>query len=171
VGLLFDWRFCPRCGASLEHLEGRVECGSCGFVRYANSLPAVSVLVVDAHDRLLLARRAVEPAAGLWDTIGGFLEEDEDALAGLRREVLEETGLEVEPSVFVGAYTDRYGEGDAAPWALNLVWEARIVRGEPKPADDVSELRWFQRDELPAREDLAFEWLSKAFADWTEKGR
>jgi ADP-ribose pyrophosphatase YjhB (NUDIX family) len=168
VGLLFDWRFCPRCRAVLEHLPGRVECGSCRFVRYANSLPAVAVLVVDDDGRLLLARRAVEPAAGLWDTIGGFLEEDEDALDGLRREAYEETGLEVEPGDFVGAYTDRYGAGDAAPWALNLVWEARIVRGEPEPADDVSELRWFPPDRLPVDDELAFRWLSTALAEWVE---
>jgi hypothetical protein len=51
---------------------------------------------------------------------------------------------------------DRYGEGEAAPATLNLYWTARVLAGEPAPADDVSELRWFARDRLPAREDLAF---------------
>jgi 8-oxo-dGTP diphosphatase len=102
----------------------------------------------------------VEPAAGLWDTIGGFLDEGEDAVAGLRREVLEEAGIEVEVERFVGAFVGSYGIGLDAPSVLNLVWEVRIVAGDPTPADDVSELRWFQRAALPAESELAFDWLA-----------
>jgi hypothetical protein len=39
---------------------------------------------------------------------------------------------------------------------LNLCWTATIVSGEAAPSDDVSELRWFEPDELPGEEDLAF---------------
>jgi len=53
----------------VAHEEARVECGECGcLVHYANSVPAVSALVVDVERRVLLARRAVEPDLGLWDT-------------------------------------------------------------------------------------------------------
>ena len=77
----------------------------------------MAALVVDGEGRLLLGRRAFEPDIGLWDTIGGFLEEDEDALAALHREVYEETGLEVEVGEFVGAFSDRYGQDADAPGA------------------------------------------------------
>jgi 8-oxo-dGTP diphosphatase len=167
VGVLSGWRFCPRCRAELEHHEGTVECASCGFVHYANPVPAVSVLVVDDEEkRLLLARRAREPDAGLWDTPGGFLNEGETPEAALRRELLEETGLEVGAGRFVGIFADRYGDGEDAPFVLNLVWEGRIVSGEPVPADDVSELRWFARDELPADDEVAFRWLAPALRRW-----
>ena len=86
-----------------------------------------------------------EPDAGLWDLLGGFLEEGEDPLAGLRRELLEETGVEIEPDGFLGTFIDTYGDGPTATYVLNLAWRARIVGGEPAPADDVSELRWFSR--------------------------
>ena len=158
--MLAGWRYCPRCGASLVHHGGRVECSACGFVRYASSAPAVGALVTDGEGRVLLARRAVEPAAGLWDTIGGFLDEGEDAVAGLRREVLEEAGIEVELERFVGAFVGGYGIGFDAPSVLNLVWEVRIVAGDPTPADDVSELRWFRRAALPAESELASDWLA-----------
>ena len=64
---------------------------------------------------------------------------------------------------FVGAYPDRYGDGEDAPVALNLVWKATLVCDEIGlvPADDVSELRWFARDELPSADELAFRWLAR----------
>jgi len=166
MGTLDGWRFCPRCAVEVAPEGGRVECPSCGFVAYANPVPAVSALVVDDTGRLLLAKRAVEPDAGLWDTVGGFVEEGEDALGALQREVLEETGLEVEVGDFVGAYADRYGDEPEAPTALILAWEALAVRGEPHPADDVAEVRWFARDALPSDDELAFRWLARCLREW-----
>lgn len=134
-------------------------------------MPAVAALVVDDEGRLLLGRRASEPDVGLWDTIGGFLEEDEDALAALHREVREETALEVEVGDFVGAFSDGYGDGEDAPTALNLVFEARKMRGEPEPADDVTELAWFAPDALPADDELAFCWIAPALHKWAARAQ
>jgi 8-oxo-dGTP diphosphatase len=166
VGVLAEWRFCPRCGAELQHHGSTVDCPVCGFVHYANPVPAAAALVVDEAGRLLLARRAGEPDAGLWDTPGGFLDEAEDPRAGLRRELLEEAGVEIEIGDFFGMYLDRYGRGEDAPYVLNLVWHASIVDGQLAPADDVSELAWFARDALPPPEELAFEWLAVALPEW-----
>jgi len=169
VGVLDGWRYCPRCGSPLVHDHGRVECGACGFVHYANSAPTASAFVLDHAGSVLLARRAYEPDAGLWDVPGGFLEEGEDPVEGLRRELLEETGLTIEPGDFVGAFTDTYGDGPGATAVLNLVWEASIAAGEPAPADDVSELRWFPRGGLPLDEELAFRWLAPSLRAWAER--
>ncbi len=99
---------------------------------------------------MLLGRRAHDPDAGLWDVLGGFVDEGEHPLDALRRELDEETGLGVEPGAFLGAFIDTYGEDPEATSVLNLVWEARIVSGDPSPADDVSELRWFPQRRTPA---------------------
>lgn len=176
MGVLDGWRFCPRCGSDLHAAPGRVECPACGLVHYAHSAPTASALVLDEAGRVLLARRRYEPDAGRWDVPGGFLEEGEDPLAGLRRELREETGLEIEVGSFVGAFTDVYGDGPGATAVLNLLWEARFAGGEPVPADDVAELAWFPPDALPADEELAFRWLAPALRAWatsrkTPKGR
>ncbi len=84
-------------------------------------------------------------------------------LDGLRRELREETGLEIEPGNYLGAYADTYGESGTA--VLNLVFEARVVDGDMAPADDVADLRWFDLDDLPAREELAFRWVSRFLDD------
>ena len=150
---LESWRHCPRCGAAIEPLDGgaRVECSSCGFKHYASSKPTASGLVIDGAGRILLARRAGEPEAGKWDLPGGFLEEGEDPKAALARELAEETSLEVELLEFFDVVVDRYGDDDEAQHTLNLYWKCGVLSGEPTPADDVAELRWFARDELPAR--------------------
>jgi ADP-ribose pyrophosphatase YjhB (NUDIX family) len=166
VGVLAGWRFCPRCASELNHLGGSVECPSCGLVHYANSAPAVSAFVTDREGRVLLARRAADPDAGLWDAPGGFLDEGELPEDGLRREFLEETGLDIEIGTFVGTFVDRYGDAPDAASVLNLVWEATFGAGEPVPADDVSELRWFALDALPDDSELAFTWLARCLRSW-----
>jgi ADP-ribose pyrophosphatase YjhB (NUDIX family) len=153
---LAAWRLCPRCAAELEHAEVSVTCPGCGFSAYANPAPTASALLVDRSGRILLSRRADAPKAGLWDLPGGFFDEGESPGEALRRELREETGVEVEPGAFVGGFPDRYGAD--GPWTINFYWEARVADGQPEPqaADDVAELRWFPRDALPPRGEFAF---------------
>ena len=166
VGELTGWRWCPRCREQLRGDTSRLDCEACGFVCYASSKATAGALVIDAHGRVLLARRAFEPFKGYWDLPGGFLEEGEHPLDGLRRELREETGLEVEPLEFLGVWMDRYGGDSTADVTLNLYWTARATAGEPQAADDVSELGWFDPDELPAPGELAFDNVPQVLAAW-----
>ncbi len=165
MGELDGWRLCPRCGAELGGDAARLACDACGFIVYASSKPTAGALCVD-NGRVLLARRAHPPFQGFWGIPGGFLDEGEDPLDGLRRELREETGLEVEPQRFLGIWMDRYGGDSTAEATLNLYWTAQVVGGEAAPADDVSELRWFGRNELPAADELAFENVPLVLAAW-----
>jgi ADP-ribose pyrophosphatase YjhB (NUDIX family) len=168
MGELDGWKLCPRCGSVLRGNSARLDCGECGFIVYASSKPTAGALCVD-NGRVLLTRRAFEPFKGFWDIPGGFLEEGEDPRDGLRRELREETGLEVEPERFLGVWMDRYGGDSTAEATLNLYWIARVVGGRPAPADDVSELRWFSRAELPAADELAFENVPLVLATWRDE--
>ena len=166
MALLHGWIFCPRCATRLEPEDGQLHCPGCGSIYYANSAPCVSALVEDAEHRLLLARRAVEPFLGKWDCPGGFLEEGEHPVDGLRRELLEETGLVAGPMRFLGVWMDVYGDTPDAVATLNIYWNVRLDEGEPVPADDVSELRWFDANALPGADELAFTTLEDALAAW-----
>ena len=166
MGELDGWVACPRCRSDLERGEGRVSCPTCGFVAYGASKPTASALCVDDAGRVMLARRAVEPRKGCWDAPGGFLDEGEHPLDGVRRELREESGLEIEPGEFLGVFMDRYGGDSTAESTLNLYWLARVGGGEPEPGDDVAELRWFAADELPPRDDIAFASVAEALSAW-----
>ena len=132
---------------------------------YGHSAVTASALPEDEERRVLLARRAIEPYLGLWDAVGGFVDEGEHPLDGLHREVREETGLPFEPRELLGIWMGRYGSDDRA--TLNFFWTGRLAGDHPRAADDVAELRWFGRDELPPPEELAFEGLvADVLAAW-----
>ena len=128
-----------------------MECPRCSYVAYANPVPGAEAVCRYERGRVLLGRRAGDPAAGLWDLPGGFVEEGEHPVEALRREVREETGLELEGLRFLDFYLEPY-DGRVV---LCLTWTAR-TRGAARPGDDLAELRWFAPGELPGAEELAF---------------
>lgn len=159
VGILHGWRFCPRCAAPLTHGEGRLRCEACGSDYWANSVPGVHALI-ERDGEVLLGRRRYDPGAGCWGLPGGFLDEGEDPLAGLRREVREETGLDVEPLDLYGHWLQPHGERTV----LCLIWRARVIAGEEAAADDVVELGWFPPTALPA--DIGPSAFAEALSAW-----
>lgn len=154
---------CAWCGGRLGPREGdRQRCEACGEPYYHGAKPCAAVLVLDDAGRVLLGRRAIDPARGLWDLPGGFCGADETPEACAVRELREETGCAIEVTGFLGHLIDVYG--DDGDHTINAVFTARIVDGEPHPADDVAELRWFPRDALPPRDELAFANTASALA-------
>jgi 8-oxo-dGTP diphosphatase len=163
--LLAGWTTCPRCRRELERDEKSVHCPACGLAVYANPAPTASAVILDDAGRVLLARRAVDPGAGLWDLIGGFIDEGEDPLEALRREVREELSVEVDPNEYLGAYPDRYGEDGI--FTLNLYWAARIAGGEIRLDEaELEEVAWFAADDLPGPTEFAFANTVQALDDW-----
>lgn len=162
-------RYCPRCGGALvtrlhHHDEpARQVCQRCGRVYYDNSKPTACALVV-RHGRVLLVRRAIQPALGLWDIPGGFLEAGEHPEAGVVRELREETGLDITITRLLGIYIGAYVYGDEPAATLDVVYLASAPVGEPVAADDASEVGWFGPDEVPAT--LAFAHQPAIIHDW-----
>jgi ADP-ribose pyrophosphatase YjhB (NUDIX family) len=161
VGLLDGWRFCPRCASPLTPDATRLECPGCGYVAWANPVPGAQALV-ERDGCVLLGRRRNEPSAGRWDIPGGFVNEHEHPLDALHRELLEETGLAIEPTEFLGIWMQPY-DGRSV---LSLTWLARPTGGEERAGDDLVELGWFAPGELPAPEELAFETYVQILSLW-----
>jgi ADP-ribose pyrophosphatase YjhB (NUDIX family) len=94
---LSQFTFCPKCGAStfIVNNEKSKRCSSCGFVYYFNPSSAVACFIKNRQGELLCVRRAKEPAKGTLDLPGGFVDMYESAEEAARREVKEETGLEL----------------------------------------------------------------------------
>ncbi|MFA6197991.1 MAG: NUDIX hydrolase [Patescibacteria group bacterium] len=144
---------CPKCGwkYSGQGLKHILSCTKCGFTFYINSKPTASAIIVDG-DKILLGKRRIEPSKGKWDVIGGFLDFGEHPEVGVRREVKEETGLDVIIDGLLGFFMDTYDQtGDAT---LNICFVVRAISNQLTPGDDIEEVRWFAPTEIP--NDIAF---------------
>ncbi len=112
---------------------------------------------------MLLGRRTVDPGAGLWDIPGGFLDEGEDPIGGLRREFVEETGLTVEVDTFLGIWIETYG----TRFVHCATWIVRPTGGRLTPGDDLAHVEWFDADRLPASADFAFPTHAEILGVWS----
>ncbi|MFB9621699.1 NUDIX hydrolase [Nonomuraea helvata] len=105
----------------------------------------VGAIIFDASDRLLLVKRGRPPGVGLWSIPGGRLEPGESDADGLRREVLEETGLRVDVGRLAGT-VDRPGLGGATYVIRDYL--AGVTGGVPTAGDDAADVRWCDMEEL-----------------------
>ena len=116
-------------------------------------LNAASGLVVDSEGRVLLERRGRGEKANSWSIPGGIMELGERPQDTVRRELYEETGLQVEVGTFIGVYTTpdfvKYPNGDVCQM-VTQVFECKIMHGEIHPDNDETlELRYFTLKDRP----------------------
>ena len=110
---------------------------------------AVGAVVIE-EGRVLLVKRKYPPKQGKWAIPGGSVNLGESLQAAAEREILEETGLVIEAKKPI--YTFDLIERDAKE---NILFHyvvvdlfAKYVSGDVQPADDVSDARWFDPDEI-----------------------
>ena len=146
------FRFCPRCGQGpVDGGEAPVfACAACGFHYHFNPAVAAGVIVEDGEGRVLLVRRAKEPARGLLGVPGGFVDVGESAEEAARREAREETGLEVEGLGFLGSWPNLYEWRGVAYPVVDLYFSGRDsarVDGLA-PRHEVDEVLWLRPEEV-----------------------
>jgi 8-oxo-dGTP diphosphatase len=99
---------------------------------------------------ILLVERAGQPLKGYWSLPGGLVETGERLEDAVRREILEETGLRVEPvrrfDIFERIMHDAQGEVEYHYLLVDYV--CRIVGGKLRAGDDVSRAEWVRRRDL-----------------------
>lgn len=128
-----------------------------GTYTYDYPRPAVTTdCVIFGYDgkelKVLLIERRIEPFKGCWAFPGGFLNMDEDALAGARRELKEETGLE---NAFIEQFHTFSEPGrDPRGRVITIAHYALVKIQEVEGGDDAAQARWFSIGEVPP---LAFD--------------
>jgi len=168
---IVSWRrrhsFCGTCGAkTVPAKSGHVlVCSdpSCRHEQFPRIDPAIIVLVSDG-ERALLGRQANWPL-GRYSTIAGFVEPGESLEDAVAREVLEETGIEV----------DQIEYHSSQPWpfpsSLMLGFTAHALTTVVRLNDDeLEDARWFERADiasnatlLPPRQSISFRLIEHWF--------
>ena len=136
-------RYCGVCGTgTAEGPQGGLQCPNCDHLHFPRLSPAVIVLV-HRGDEILLGRSPAFPE-GMFSTLAGFVEPGESLEAAVRREILEESDVEVARPVYFGSQPWPF------PHSLMIGFFAEWVAGVPRPADgELEAVGWFGRDELP----------------------
>lgn len=113
-------------------------------------LLGVGALILN-RDRILMAQRGKEPLKGWWSLPGGLVETGESLEAAVRREVREETGLEIRPAGVVEIFERIMRDSSGAPeyHYVLIDYLCRVSGGELQAGDDVCAVEWTRRRDLP----------------------
>lgn len=146
---LLDWartqNFCSRCGRRLDFAgqDRALVCHGCGYRAYPRINPCVIVSVFRPGE-VLLAQSLRMKASGLYSCLAGFIEAGENAEEAVHREVLEESGLQLQNLQYAGSQSWPFPHqlmlGFTAEWASgDLVFDTR----------EIAHAAWFRPDVLP----------------------
>jgi len=177
-------RYCGVCGGELEFVRagwlGR--CTRCGSEHYPRTDQAIIVAVTDGQ-RLLLGRQAPWPPRR-WSVLAGFVEPGESLEQTVAREVLEESGVRVRGSHYLGSQPWPF------PGSLMLGFLALAEPDAPVASEELEDVRWFDADEvrtglardgaIPLRDDepgilmspsiSISRWLAQAWLEMFDRG-
>ncbi len=146
----YPFKFCPFCGTRLETkiVEGKEHnyCPKCDMIIWENPVPVVACVVLNEQKEILLVKRGVPPAKGMWALPSGFMEIGEQPERTAIRELEEETGLEGEIEEIVGIY----GQSSIKyRWIISIGYKLKIIGGSLKAGDDAADAKFFSLDKLP----------------------
>lgn len=138
-----ETRFCSKCGAPMRlHTDISKVCEGCGREVWPLLSTAIIVLVHRGDEVLLV--RAKNFRGTFWGLVAGFVETGETLEECVRREVREETGLEIEAIEYFGSQPWPY------PCGLMVGFNARYVSGEIRlQEEELRSAAWFGPGNLP----------------------
>lgn len=157
-------KFCSHCASPVARRvpEGddreRDVCGACGAIFYENPRAVVGT-IIEHRGKVLLCRRAIEPARGKWTPPSGFLELGESSSAGALRETREEACANAAiDALFCHIDLPHIGQS-------YLFYRAHLVGEACAAGPESLEVAWFDPEELPFGE-LAFPVIHTAMELW-----
>jgi NAD+ diphosphatase len=157
---------CPRCGGGMKRHPGSWgrHCIHCGLERFPPTHPCAIVLV-QRNDEFLLGRKAIWPE-GRYSLIAGFLDAGESLEECARREVREETGVEITNLRYVGSQNWPFPSQIMAGFVADYAGGEVTVDG-----DELEDARWFTIHSpppaLPSKRSIA-RWIIDRYALKTE---
>jgi ADP-ribose pyrophosphatase YjhB (NUDIX family) len=134
---------CPACGSTRFSVydEKSKKCADCRFIYYFNPSAAVACFIRNHSGEYLFVRRAKEPAKGTLDLPGGFVDLHESAEEAVRREVREETNLQIADLRYLFSLPNIYPYAGFRVHTVDLFFECLIPDfNEAIAADDADSI-------------------------------
>ncbi|ETD18834.1 MULTISPECIES: NUDIX hydrolase [Prevotellaceae] len=149
--LLEKFKYCPACGS--HHFNASTEkskkCDNCGFEFFLNPSAACAAFILNDKGELLVELRKNEPAKGTYDLPGGFADVGETSEEGIRREVEEETGLEVTSTKYLFSLPNKYRYSEIDIPTLDMFYLCEVAdTSKLKAADDAAECMWMKLEDV-----------------------
>jgi NAD+ diphosphatase len=158
------YRYCPQCATPLAPIalledsgvKERLRCPACGFTHWNNPTPVLAA-IVELDGKILLARNSAWQHR-MFALITGFMEAGESPEEGIRREVAEETGLEVVSLELVGVH-------DFQRMNQVIITYHALARGQVRLSPELAEYRLFE----PAQVRCWRAGTGLALAEWLRR--
>jgi 8-oxo-dGTP diphosphatase len=144
---------------------------------YKNPIPTVDAIIQNSSS-ILLIKRSKDPYKNQFALPGGFVNKGETIEEAIKREVYEETSLEVHPIDILGVYSDP--KRDPRGHMMTVVFIVLVIRGNPSAGDDAKEISWISIEKINDIK-IAFDhklvihdylrWKKEGGTYWTQKLR
>lgn len=130
-------------------MKKEVVCPHCGksYSMYRNPTPTTDVVIYDQEQGIVIIKRRNNPLG--YALPGGFIDEGEQAEVAARREMKEETGLNVRLKGLLGVYSTPHR--DPRQHTLTVVFVGEPIDiNQLKAGDDAAQAQFYQLDNLPS---------------------
>lgn len=146
------FKYCPKCGSKhfLEDVGSSKKCEVCGFHFFKAPAIGSAAFIFDEQDRMIVVRRAKNPAIGTLDLPGGFVDLGETIEQAIVREVKEEINIdvEVEKYLFCIPNTYVYSGFDVRPLDFFVKCKIKDIKQIGLADNENSEILFLEKDKI-----------------------
>lgn len=136
-----------------------------------NFIVNVSVIIFNSNNKILLCHRSLNEDVfpGLWGIPGGKIDNEDVTLeSGLKREVFEEVGIQINS---ISLISNNIRAKSSGQYVIFMIYRANLAKGKPQALEDTDEVSWFKFEDIKPSNltPHTYEVIKKAFNELPSK--